>query len=154
MFKIIRLWDDWDAILREKCTEIEEWEMHIYLPKLREMLDWIEGSSSHRAVWLALPQIGIPKRWFVVSCKRNGKKLRGVFINPIITVRSENVVGDREWCLSEPWVVKNVVRPWGIRMVHIDGHMNEKERLYDGYHARVIQHEFDHLEGILITDQP
>lgn len=112
----------------------------------KEMLETLAG----RGVGLAAPQVGLPLRIFVTDIE--GDKHR-VFINPEIVLTSQEQVAIEEGCLSLPKLYLDVTRP---EMIKIQA-WNEKGRPFTvetgGFLARVIQHEYDHLEGILFIDR-
>ena len=114
---------------------------------ITEMAEILEKKNG---VGLAAPQIGEKKRIFIT--KVSGDILR-VFINPEIIQTSQELEVYEEGCLSIPGVWANVVRPAAIIMQawDINGKIFKIE--IDGVLARVIQHEFDHLNGILFTDR-
>lgn len=135
-----------DEVLREKAEPITE-----FSPELRILIDaMIESMHEDDGVGLAAPQIGVSKRMFVVHIQ--GEEPR-VFINPEIIGTSQEVVGYEEGCLSIPGVFSDVVRPASVtvqaqnmegRSFTVDAH---------GMLARVIQHENDHLNGVLFIDR-
>jgi peptide deformylase len=118
------------------------------IAKLAE--EMIELMKEGKGVGLAGPQIGFMKRIFVIQIE--GDKPR-VFINPSIVETSQETVKVEEGCLSIPGIWADVIRPAAIRVQA----WNEKGRPFtldaDGMLARVIQHEYDHLEGILFIDR-
>jgi peptide deformylase len=111
-----------------------------------EMLVAIEG----KGMGLAGPQVGSPLRVFVTNVE--GDKQR-VFINPEIVLTSQEIVAIEEGCLSLPRLYLDVVRPESVRVQA----WNEKGRPFtvetSGLLARVILHEYDHLEGLLFIDR-
>jgi peptide deformylase len=112
--------------------------------------DMIELLHIGKGVGLAGPQIGLPKRIFVVHIEGEDPR---VFINPSIIETSQNVVKYEEGCLSIPGVWADVERPQAVRVQA----WNAKGRPFtldaEGILARVIQHEYDHLEGVLFIDR-
>jgi peptide deformylase len=110
----------------------------------------IEALHKGKGVGLAGPQVGFMKRIFVVHVEGDGPR---VFINPSITATSEETGKYEEGCLSIPGVWADVVRP---RALQIQA-WNERGRPFtldaDGILARVILHEYDHLEGLLFIDR-
>ena len=152
---IIKIWDPHDSILHTKCNEIKQWTseyVEIKL-KLNKMLEWCRDPKN-RAVWLALPQVGIGWRWFVVSVHTQTEKYHGVFINPVLIKSSGNITEYEEECLSEPWVKVNKKRPYQIRLEYDDPSLPSirKQKTFTGFTARVIQHELDHLDWLLLSD--
>lgn len=117
-------------------------------------------------IGIAAPQIGILKKVFLVaedvifperfSTKENGKtrtKNYLVFINPVIKKLSSKKVKDVEGCLSVRGIYGEVLRPEKITVEYFDASGNKKTRGASGLLARVIQHEMDHLDGMLFTDK-
>ena len=108
---------------------------------------------------LAAPQIGKNIRLFVVDCSAWGeedeacKDYRKAFINPEIYEVSEETDLFNEGCLSLPGLHEDVRRPIAIRMRYLDENLEPHDELFDGFRARVIQHEYDHLEGKVFTDR-
>jgi peptide deformylase len=110
----------------------------------------IEVMHQGKGVGLAGPQIGLTKRIFVVHAEGDTPR---VFINPSILETSQDLVKYEEGCLSVPGVWADVVRPSTIRIQA----WNERGRPFTldagGLLARIIQHEYDHLEGVLFIDR-
>lgn len=110
-------------------------------------------------VGLAAPQIGRNIRLFIVDCTPWGDDdpsladYRRVFINPTIYERSEETSLFNEGCLSLPGLHEDVRRPVTIRMRYLDEHFAPHDEEFTGLPARVIQHEYDHLEGTVFTDR-
>jgi peptide deformylase len=109
-------------------------------------------------VGLAAPQIGKNIRLFVVNCTPWADEdpsladYRKVFINAQIYEHSEETDLFNEGCLSIPGIHEDVRRPIAIRMRYMDENFVEHDELFEGLPARVIQHEYDHLEGQVFTD--
>ena len=76
-----------------------------------------------------------------------------VFINPDIIEKNVDDVSYNEGCLSIPDIHEDVTRPEKIRIRYLDADLNEHEEEYDGMKARIIQHEYDHLQGIFFIDR-
>jgi peptide deformylase len=110
----------------------------------------IEALKEGKGVGLAGPQIGLSKRIFVVHIEGDAPR---VFINPSILETSQETVKYEEGCLSVPGVWVEVIRPKKIKVQA----WNEKGRPFtletEGILARVILHEYDHLEGVLFIDR-
>ncbi len=113
-------------------------------------LEMIEAMRVGRGIGLAAPQVGVLTRLFVVQV--DGDKPR-VFINPTIIATSPEIAEYEEGCLSIPGMYADVVRPASITVQA----WNERGRPFtldaEGILARVIQHEYDHLEGTLFIDR-
>lgn len=113
--------------------------------------------TMHRAngVGLAAVQVGVPLRLFVIEAHLPDEDfhLRGVFINPRIIREFGDPVKYPEGCLSFPGLAGNVERLSFIEIEYLDEEWKLQKRVYDGYAARIIQHEYDHLEGKVYVDQ-
>jgi peptide deformylase len=134
-----------NEILQNKAEPVKDIDAAI--AKLgKDMLETLAGQG----VGLAAPQVGVPLRVFVTLVE--GDKPR-VFINPEIVLTSQELVTIEEGCLSLPKLYVDVVRP---ELVKVQA-WNEKGRPFtvetDGFLARVIQHEYDHLDGVLFVDR-
>jgi peptide deformylase len=110
---------------------------------------WDTLKDNKNGVGLAAPQIGINKRAFVVN---DGHSLKKTFINPIITERFGDVVDEAEGCLSIPGLAGRVARLENIIIEYFDENWMKSTTTYSGMQARIIQHEYDHLEGVLWVD--
>ncbi len=151
------------SVLREECLEIEEGQDISKL--VSNMFETMYGSQG---VGLAGPQIGESLRIFIVDAspfseddsKSNAKSkinaelkdFKKVFVNPIIEEESGNEWPFSEGCLSIPGIREDVERLNSIKISYFDENWNYFEESYDGIAARIIQHEYDHIEGILFTD--
>tara|TARA_B100001287_G_scaffold19152_1_gene14181 strand:- start:15845 stop:16432 length:588 start_codon:yes stop_codon:yes gene_type:complete len=149
-------------VLRKDCEEIEE---NSDITKLvNDMFETMYGSSG---VGLAGPQIGKSLRIFIVDASpfaeaenneevdEKLKALKGfkkVFVNPIIEDESGKKWLFSEGCLSIPGIREDVERKPFIKISYFDENWNYHESNYDGIAARIIQHEYDHIEGVLFTD--
>ena len=128
-------------------------------PELKKLIEdmWITLAEAE-GVGLAAPQIGKNIRLFIVDCTPWGEDIpeladfKHVFINAEIHERSEETELFEEGCLSLPGLHENVRRSTTIRMRYLDENFVEHDEEFSGYPARVIQHEYDHLEGKVFTD--
>lgn len=140
---IVKLGED---ILRQKAEPIEQVTDEIRT-LAEDMLETMEASDG---VGLAGPQVGKKLRIFVAMADDNIKR---VFINPQIIKTSQETCDYDEGCLSIPQVYESINRPKEVTVQAL----NEKGRPFtleaDGLLARIIQHEYDHLEGILYIDR-
>ena len=108
---------------------------------------------------LAAPQIGKAIRLFIVDGTELAEDypecqdFKKVFINPEIIEESEDDATFAEGCLSLPGISENVVRPASITIRYMDENFTEHTETYEGFAARIIQHEYDHLEGHVFTDR-
>lgn len=148
-----------DPRLLQVSEEVSPQEMH-NMPALLEDL-W-DTMAAENGAGLAAPQIGVLKRIVVFGYQENPRYPDAppvpetVLINPLITPLDETIEDGWEGCLSVPGMRGLVPRYENIRYQGIDEHGNEIDREVSGFHARVVQHECDHLDGILyplrITD--
>ena len=119
----------------------------------RLMDDMLETMYAAPGIGLAAPQVGVARRVLVVDTARDGEPKRPMRIaNPEILWRSEELATFNEGCLSLPEHYADVSRPAKIRLRYLD-HENEiREVDIEGLLATCIQHEMDHLEGVLFVD--
>ena len=151
-----------DPILKKECEEIDE-----NYPNLKQLIsDMFETMYKAKGVGLAAPQIGKNIRLFIVDGspfaedeedeedpRAEGiENFKKVFINPIIEEENGNDWPFQEGCLSIPKIRENVSRKPDITVSFYDENWELKEESYSGYAARIFQHEYDHIEGILFTD--
>ncbi|GJM33987.1 MAG: peptide deformylase [Saprospiraceae bacterium] len=128
-------------------------------PDLKELIEnMLETMYNASGVGLAAPQIGLSLRLFVIDTKQvmeEGKEEEGykqAFINAHILEDGGEIWAYEEGCLSIPDVRGDVERPTQIRMRYQDENFETHEKVFTGMNARVIQHEYDHIEGILFTE--
>ena len=127
-------------VLRKKCENITP-----DYPELSKLiLDMRETMSYANGIGLAAPQVGKPIRLFIVGIDDM------VFINAKITA-TEGQCSFTEGCLSIPGIYEAVNRPEKITINYFDENFEEHTKTFEGIEARVIQHEYDHVEGILFT---
>jgi len=143
------------AVLRKVAEPISK-----DYPRLNELIDNMFETMYHAdGVGLAAPQVGLPIRLFVIDLvpfKDDDPELASfkiAMINPIMLEFGEETVVVEEGCLSIPGIHENVVRSEKIKIQYFDADFVQHIEEFDGYKARVIQHEYDHLEGNLFTDK-
>lgn len=135
-------------------------------PKLDELLEnMFETMYQANGVGLAAPQIGLSIRLFIVDAspfaedEEEGEDLshlkdfKKVFINPEIISEEGEEWGFTEGCLSIPEIREEVQRKPKIKIRYMDENFEEHEEEFDGFAARVVQHEYDHVDGVLFTDK-
>ena len=139
-----------DPFLRKVSPQVEAFDDRL-ARTAREMLEFMYRS---KGVGLAAPQVGIPLRLFVFNPSGDPakKEEEGVLVNPRITRRKGEEYGE-EGCLSFPNVYGEVRRARWIRLEARDLEGRPLEMEFQGFQARVVQHELDHLEGILFVDR-
>lgn len=134
-----------DPVLRTKTKKIDE-----ITEKINDLIDnMFETMSSEDGIGLAAPQVGILKRIAVVDIQEDNKI---VLINPEI-IEEEGKAVMEEGCLSIPGETGDVIRAEKIKVKTLDRDGNEIEFKAEGLEARAIQHEIDHLDGILFLDK-
>ncbi|WP_456448986.1 peptide deformylase [Thiolapillus sp.] len=142
-----------DERLKQDSAPVTEFD-----DNLREFVARLELTRQQgpAAVGIAAPQVGHFQRIAIVDCSNTRKPVPNhgnlVLINPEITHWDGYEVG-REGCLSVPDYTGNVIRATQIRLRASDEHGEEKEYEMEGYEARAVQHEIDHLDGILFIDR-
>lgn len=142
-------------VLRQVAQDVElnQEEIAPLLDKMYQTLDSSQG------IGLAAPQIGKSIRVVVIDLRvladefPEYRDYRHAFINAHILEYSEETDSMEEGCLSLPGISEEVVRSKRIRVVYYDENFEKHEEWVDGYLARVMQHEFDHLDGKLFTDR-
>ncbi|WP_297792448.1 peptide deformylase [uncultured Eudoraea sp.] len=151
-----------DPVLRKKGKPIDK-----DFPQLKELIaNMWETMYNANGVGLAAPQIGLPIRLFIVDTapfaddeelteeeQEKLKNFKKVFINPVIEEETGTNWAFNEGCLSIPDIREDVSRKDTIEISYLDENFNANKASYDGLLARVIQHEYDHIEGILFTDK-
>ena len=142
-------------MLRQEAEEIDK-----DYPELQQLIkDMYETLERSEGIGLAAPQVGLPIRLAIINLDVISEDLpeyKGyikTFINPYIEEydeTEEDVM--EEGCLSLPGIHEKVKRPTRIRVTYQDEQFQEHDEWVDGYLARVMQHEFDHLDGRVFTD--
>jgi len=137
-----------DDVLREDAAEVTEFD-----DNLKRLTDeMIETMHDNDGIGLAAPQVGISKRLLVTDITEIDPKYGPmVFINPEI-IDADGEVTMEEGCLSIPEIRESVSRPKEITMRYQTTDGEERTEVFDDWMARVLQHEIDHLNGILFTD--
>ncbi len=144
MLDIYTLGED---VLREKTQRVTEFDsgLSILIDAMFETMQEADG------IGLAAPQIGVAKRFFVVDTRRPNEQI--AFINPEIIETSHEVGTYEEGCLSIPGVYYDIVRPLSVTIQAQDIHGKAFTLKAADLLARVIQHEYDHLNGTLFIDR-
>jgi peptide deformylase len=143
------------TILRKVALEITN-----DYPALNQLIeDLFETMYHSEGMGLAAPQIGKSIRIFVIDGNPVAEDepsladFKKVFINANISERCGDLQPMNEGCLSIPGLREEVMRESHIRISYYDENWQYHNEVFDGYKARIIQHEYDHLEGILFTDK-
>lgn len=130
-------------------------------PNLNELIyNMFETMYDAEGIGLAAPQVGLDQRIFVVDLDHVSdedtpefKGFKKVFINAQIIERDGDIEMIEEGCLSIPGIHEKVPRESKITIKYLDENLEEKVEEYSDFFARVIQHEYDHIEGILFVDK-
>ena len=138
-----------DIILRKKSATLEKVD-----DDLRKLMDdMLETMYAAPGIGLAGVQIGILKRLIVIDVSRDEEKKSPLFlINPEIITKSSNTSVYEEGCLSLPGYFAEIERPAECQIEYVDYHGKKKKMKASGLLATCIQHEVDHLNGILFID--
>jgi len=134
-----------DPVLRERAREVTEFDRG--LRKLAKRMIRIMHDAP--GVGLAAPQVGVLQRLLVYDVDDDPR----VLVNPVLDEFSEETEESDEGCLSVPGVTMPVPRAFGVSVRGYDVDGEPVAFRAEGFEARVIQHEFDHLEGVLIVDR-
>jgi len=144
-----------NAILRKVAHPIQADypDLNVVISNMFETMYHAEG------VGLAAPQVGLPIRLLVIDLaplKEEDPELGAfkiVMINPMILEKSNEEIAGEEGCLSIPGIHEMVLRAEKIKIKYLDTDFKEHIEEFEGYKARVVQHENDHLQGHLFTDK-
>lgn len=150
---IVQTWDH-NPILREKSEFVDEINGEI-----REFCqDMIKLMRKNKGVWLAAPQVGKNLR-IIVTTQRDMKKgkekllAETIMINPEIKEVSQDMIIWEEACISLPDILGKVKRHKSITVEYLDIKGNKQKKKLKDFDAVIVQHEMDHLEGVLFTDK-
>jgi peptide deformylase len=139
-------------VLRKKSFELNTGDDFIQLAE--NMKETLKNAGG---IGLAGPQVGILKSIFVVDTtpmEDDGiEPVEKVFLNPVILDHDDNTSWYNEGCLSIPGIFEDVKRPEKVEVRYRDLNFDWKEETLTGLEARVFQHEYDHLQGILFVDR-
>ena len=138
-----------NEILRKKSLPVDSVDKDLQIL----MDDMLETMYAAPGIGLAAIQVGIPKRVIVLDIEqKEGNKKPLFFVNPEIIEKSKNLTTYEEGCLSVPGQFAEIDRPDQCHIKYLDYDGNKKEMKAEGMLATCIQHEMDHLEGILFID--
>lgn len=138
-----------DSILRKKTTDINKFD-----DNLKAIIDeMIDTMHKEDGIGLAAPQVGLDKSFLVVDISNIDENEKPQsFINPQIISTSGEAIYE-EGCLSIPGVREEVIRPEEIILKYQDVNGKQYTETFSGWKSRVLQHEIDHLNGILFVDR-
>jgi len=142
-------------ILKKKAVDIDN-----NFPELNGLItDMWETMYSAHGVGIAAPQVGLSIRLFIIDSVQIMEKdntsegIKKVFINAKIIEESGDLWAYEEGCLSIPNITGDVERQQKVRIQYLDENFIKHDEIYEGINARVIQHEYDHLEGVLFVEK-
>ena len=141
-------------VLRQECKPIDP--QAITGPEVQRLIrDMFETMVEYNGVGLAAPQVHQPVRLVIAGGEADdeGRPSFRILINPEITVLDESLLGMYEGCLSVPGLRGWVERPQGVKVKAYDEKGRLSEFVLEGFPAVVIQHECDHLDGVLYVDR-
>lgn len=133
-----------NKILRENCIEVRE-----DYPELHQLITNMFDTIVDKGVGLAAPQIGKNLRLFIITVGET----KEVFINPKIIHESERQTIMNEGCLSIPGIYEDIIRPANVEVEYFNEKFELNKKMFFGMEARVIQHEYDHIDGKLFIDR-
>jgi peptide deformylase len=138
-----------DEVLGRRTKNVE-----VFDEELLKLLDvMVQTMIVEEGVGLAAPQVGISQRIAVVNPDPGSEETLIKLVNPEIVSESEEIECIEEGCLSVPGIRGKVTRPYGITVEYQDEHGQKKSLAVEGLVARIIQHELDHLNGILFIER-
>ena len=139
-----------DRVLRQETPDLE-----VFDDDLRALVrDMFETMYHADGIGLAAPQIGVPLRVCVVDLRRDDEpEARVALVNPRVVWSSDETSKESEGCLSIPGLEEIVERPWAVRVEGLDPDGNEVSIEADELFSRALQHEIDHLDGVLFLDR-
>ncbi len=137
-----------EPILRKQAEPITAFDAELS----RTVAAMYERMFESKGVGLAAPQVGLKKRILVVN--HTGERQDDLtLVNPTITARTGADTLYEEGCLSFPGIYAEIKRPERCTVVAFDVEGRKIEREFEGFVARIVQHEYDHLEGVLLVDR-
>jgi peptide deformylase len=139
-----------DRVLRQSAKRVSKVD-----DELRQtVVQMLQTMYTADGVGLAAPQVGINKQLIVIDSEPENPALPPlILINPEVKNRGQALAKDQEGCLSVPGVYMDVVRPETVEISYKDENGRPCHLKADGFLARVIQHEMDHLSGVLFVDR-
>ncbi len=147
---VLKLYEYPHPILKKKAQKVEKVD-----DDMRKFLDdMLETMYADAGVGLAAPQVGVSKRVVVIDISHEEEKMDPLYmVNPEIIWKSEEMVCGEEGCLSVPDQRAEVERFAAVKVKYLDYNGKEQELLAEDFLAIAVQHELDHLDGILYIDR-
>jgi peptide deformylase len=146
------------AVLRRRADDVDiskadKAQVKAFFEDMHETMKNADGCG------LAAPQVGVSERMLLVDGNdlvENYPELKDFvrkMINPVVVEESEETSSYSEGCLSIPNVDADITRPKTIKVRYYDENLEQKEEVFDDFAARMVQHEMDHLDGVMFTDK-
>lgn len=129
-----------DPILKQRCDQTLRVDDLSFIDAMKSACRQFNGCG------LAAPQIGVAKRVIIIMPGKSGRC--ETMINPVIMRTSEEMLSDKEGCLSYPEIKANVIRHKWIEFAYFDTNWKGQRAYRSEWEARIVQHEIDHLNGI------
>lgn len=143
-------------VLRDKATEIDINSEE----GLQELIDnMYQTMQNADGVGIAAPQVGVSKRLLIVDGAPFGEDdvelaaFNRVMINPVLLEESEETAEYQEGCLSVPNIHADIIRPASIKVKYLNRELKEVTEVFEGFACRMVQHEMDHLDGVMFVDR-
>ncbi len=156
MTKLLRITQLGNPILRKKASRIKD----LSSKDLKNLIDSLNKTVKKvDGVGIAAPQVGVSKRLFIMSSNPNTRYPKApimkptAIINPVILARSKKQEKDWEGCLSIPGIRALVPRHTSIKVEYTNENNKKITKIFKDFPARIFQHEYDHLEGIVFLDR-
>lgn len=156
LFKEIKIAKLGEEVLRKKAKKIKDINSSETKKIISDMKTCVKKSNG---VGLAAPQIFISKQIMIISSQPNKRYPNAplmkneILINPKIIKKSKKMTKDWEGCLSIPGIRAKVPRHNKIKIKYLDENGNKKTQKFEGFIARIFQHEYDHLIGLVFIDR-
>lgn len=139
-------------ILRANSAPIKNPRAKIWDVLIDRMMVTVQHPD-HKGVGIAAPQVGINRQMFLMQrFDKQGQPFEAVF-NPVILAFSDSLHSRNEGCLSIPGIRDTVIRPWAITVKYENPKGELVQETIEDFTARIFQHEYDHLIGVLFTDK-
>jgi peptide deformylase len=150
---VLPIYNCFHPVMKQKSEPVTEFNQEI-----KELVDSLYDTlyNADNGIGLAAPQVGALKQIFVLDLKEGKGAMKNTpitMINPVIEEFSDELWEYQEGCLSVPTLYENIDRPRLVQVRYLDADMKEQKIEADKLLSRVIQHEFDHLEGILFFER-
>ncbi len=150
---VLPIYNCYHPVLKKKTQKVEKFDDELK-QTVTDMFDTMYGTGN--GIGLAANQVGIEKSIIVIDINHDDAPEKYeplVLVNPVITKFSDEIIEDREGCLSVPELYEKVPRSKSIEVLYYDADGNKQENTFEDLLARVVQHEIDHLNGILFFER-